>query len=67
MNRLHGIIFAYEQRPELRELTERRTAASIPFGGRYRAVDFTLSNLLNAGVPMWGWCSMAVIRVCWTM
>ena len=50
MNRLHGIIFAYEQRPELRELTERRTAASIPFGGRYRAVDFTLSNLLNAGV-----------------
>ena len=50
MNRLHGIIFAYEQRPKLRELTERRTAASIPFGGRYRAVDFTLSNLLNAGV-----------------
>ena len=42
--------FAYEQRPELRELTERRSAASIPFGGRYRAVDFTLSNLVNAGV-----------------
>lgn len=50
MNRLHGIIFAYEQRPELRELTERRTGASMPFGGRYRAVDFALSNLLNAGV-----------------
>ena len=29
MNRMHGIIFAYEQRGELRELTERRTAASI--------------------------------------
>ena len=27
MNRMHGIIFAYEQRGELRELTERRTAA----------------------------------------
>ena len=50
MNRRHGIIFAYEQRGELRELTERRTAASMPFGGRYRAVDFVLSNLLNAGV-----------------
>jgi len=49
MNRMHGIIFAYEQRGELRELTERRTAASMPFGGRYRAVDFALSNLLNAG------------------
>ena len=50
MNRMHGIIFAYEQRGELRELTERRTAESMPFGGRYRAVDFALSNLLNAGV-----------------
>lgn len=50
MNRLHGIVFAYEDRPELRELTEPRAAASIPFGGRYRAVDFALSNLLNAGV-----------------
>ena len=50
MNRMHGIIFAYEQRGELWELTERRTAASMPFGGRYRAVDFALSNLLNAGV-----------------
>ncbi len=50
MNRLHGIIFAYDQRTELRELTERRTGASMPFGGRYRAVDFALSNLLNAGV-----------------
>ena len=34
MNRLHGIIFAYDQRTELRELTERRTGASMPFGGR---------------------------------
>ena len=61
MNRMHGIIFAYEQRGELRELTERRTAASMPFGGRYRAVDFALSNLLNAGVTDVG------IRVCWIM
>lgn len=50
MNGLHGIIFAYERRGDLRELVEVRSSASIPFGGRYRAVDFALSNLVNAGV-----------------
>ena len=50
MNGLHGIIFSYEKRNDLRELGDIRTAASIPFGGRYRAVDFSLSNLVNAGV-----------------
>ena len=50
MNGLHGIIFSYEKRTNLRELTEIRSAASVPFGGRYRAVDFALSNLVNAGV-----------------
>ncbi len=50
MNGLHGIIFSYEKRNDLRELSEIRSAASIPFGGRYRAVDFALSNLVNAGV-----------------
>ena len=50
MNGLHGIIFAYEKRNNLRELAEIRSVASIPFGGRYRVVDFSLSNLVNAGV-----------------
>ena len=50
MKGLHGIIFSYEKRNDLRELGEFRSAASIPFGGRYRAVDFALSNLVNAGV-----------------
>ena len=50
MNGLHGIIFSYEKRNDLRELGEIRSSASIPFGGRYRAVDFALSNLVNAGV-----------------
>ncbi len=50
MNGLHGIIFSYEKRNDLRELAEIRSASSIPFGGRYRAVDFSLSNLVNAGV-----------------
>ena len=50
MNGLHGIIFAYERTPGLRELTERRMPASLPFGGRYRAVDFMLSNMASAGI-----------------
>ena len=50
MKDLHGIIFAYRQSPDLRELAQKRNACSIPYGGRYRLVDFALSNLVNAGV-----------------
>lgn len=50
MKGMHGIIFSYERRNDLRELTALRAPASIPFGGRYRAVDFALSNMLNADI-----------------
>jgi glucose-1-phosphate adenylyltransferase len=50
MKDMHGIIFAYVSHPKLKELAEHRTAASIPFGGRYRCIDFMLSNMVNAGV-----------------
>ena len=50
MNDLHGIIFAYESDPRLRELTQHRNSSSIPYGGRYRIVDFMLSNMVNAGI-----------------
>ena len=43
-----GIIFANDG--HLDGLTEHRTTASVPFGGRYRQVDFALSNLTSAGV-----------------
>ena len=62
MNGMHGIIFSYEKRNDLRELGEIRSASSIPFGGRYRAVDFALSNLVNAGVTDVG----VVLHACWT-
>lgn len=32
------------------ELTKQRTMGSIPFGGRYRLIDFPLSNFVNSGV-----------------
>ena len=50
MKGLHGLIFAYGKHPGLRELAEHRAPASVPFGGRYRMIDFILSNMVNAGV-----------------
>ena len=43
-----GIIFTNDA--SLGELTDKRTMASLPFGGRYRQVDWALSNLTCAGV-----------------
>jgi glucose-1-phosphate adenylyltransferase len=43
-----GIIFANDA--TLGALTDKRTMASLPYGGRYRQVDFALSNLACAGV-----------------
>ena len=49
-NEVIGILFAYVHEERVRELTENRVMASIPYGGRYRLVDFALSNLVNSGV-----------------
>ena len=43
-----GIIFANDG--TVSTLTKKRTMASLPFGGRYRQVDFALSNLSCAGI-----------------
>ena len=43
-----GIIFANDV--AIGELTSKRTMASLPFGGRYRQVDFHLANLTAGGV-----------------
>jgi len=43
-----GIIFTNDA--SLGALTDKRTMASLPFGGRYRQVDFALSNLAAAGI-----------------
>lgn len=45
-----AILFASEKNNRLNELTNVRTIASLPFGGRYRLIDFPLSNLVNGGV-----------------
>ncbi len=50
MNDLHGLVFAYAAGVNLKELTERRAVSSLPFGGRYRVIDFMLSNMVNADI-----------------
>ena len=50
MNDLHGILFAYRSNANLGELTRPRNTCSLPFGGRYRLIDFMLSSYVNAGI-----------------
>ena len=45
-----GIIFSNIQDKNVPELSKYRAMASIPFAGRYRLIDFTLSNMVNAGI-----------------
>lgn len=45
-----GIISLNEKEDNIKSLTKNRMLASIPIAGRYRIIDFTLSNLVNADV-----------------
>ncbi len=45
-----GIIFPNSYDDLVPEMVTERTMASIPFGGRYRMVDFMLSSMANCGI-----------------
>ena len=45
-----GIIFSNIYDSKMGNLTWERTSGSIPFGGRYRQIDFVLSNMSNSGI-----------------
>ena len=49
-----GIVYSNSYDSSLGALTARRTMGSVPFGGRYRLIDFPLSNLVNSGVTKVG-------------
>lgn len=53
-SRLLGIVFSNMHDDTIRELTANRTMGSVPYGGRYRLVDFALSSLVNSGVSTVG-------------
>ncbi len=50
MNNLHGLVMAYRANQNLGELTQHRNTCSVPVFGRYRLIDFALSNMVNAGI-----------------
>lgn len=49
-----GIIFSNIHDHNVPELARIRTLGSIPFGGRYRLIDFPLSNMVNSGIDTVG-------------
>ena len=49
-----GLIFSNIHNSSVPELTSVRTIASIPFGCRYRLIDFPLSQMVNSGVTKIG-------------
>lgn len=49
-----GLIFANMHEQTLPELTKSRAMASVPFGSKYRLVDFALSSMVNSGITQVG-------------
>jgi glucose-1-phosphate adenylyltransferase len=45
-----GIILAGGKGTRLHPLTKERSKPAVPFGGKYRIVDFVLSNFINSGI-----------------
>ena len=50
MRDILGIIVCNMHDDLVPQLTANRTLGSIPFGGRYRMIDFALSNMTNSGI-----------------
>ena len=50
MHNCIGIINLDENEQKIMELTRHRTLASLPIAGRYRVIDFVLSNMTNSGI-----------------
>jgi len=49
-----GLIFSNIHDSAIPELTSKRTMASVPYGCRYRLIDFPLSNMVNSGITKIG-------------
>ena len=49
-NKILGLILANTNEKNLPDLTAYRTTGSVPFGGKYRLIDFPLSNMSNSGI-----------------
>lgn len=50
MGNVLGLVFANMNDTTLGDMTKNRTMGSVMFGGRYRLIDFPLSNMVNSGI-----------------
>jgi glucose-1-phosphate adenylyltransferase len=50
MDKVLAIIMAGGAGERLQPLTKRRSKGAVPFGGKFRLIDFTLSNCVNSGL-----------------
>ncbi len=50
MNNIFTMVLAGGRGERLHPLTAHRAKPAVPFGGKYRIIDFTLSNCLNSGL-----------------
>src|SRR3954454_21372572 len=48
--RVLGIVLAGGKGTRLAPLTNERAKPAVPFGGKYRIIDFVLSNFVNSGI-----------------
>jgi len=48
--RVLGIVLAGGKGTRLYPLTKERAKPAVPFGGKYRVIDFVLSNFINSGI-----------------
>ena len=49
-NDVMGIVYTSKDDLTLRELTSQRAVAAIPVAGRYRIIDFIISNMVNSNI-----------------
>ncbi|MDR2753206.1 MAG: glucose-1-phosphate adenylyltransferase subunit GlgD [Oscillospiraceae bacterium] len=61
-NNVLGILFSNSNDETLPELTRLRTMGSVPYGCRYRLIDFPLSSMVNAGISKVGVITKANYR-----
>ncbi len=49
-SKMVGVILTGGKKPGMKELVTKRSVSAVPVGGKYRAIDFALSNMVNSNI-----------------